>query len=241
METNIKTPPTSEEATPTMVQRIVGVLLKPHETMEIVIKHPLIWKPMILLMVFGLIQAIVSLPILEQFVLRQIAFAPVPPGQSVESFQNYILLSAKVSALVTGTLAPVISCAVVAFMLWTIAQFTHKQTFHRMFSISIFAFIPKVILGGTINTALNLLTNGGAFLRTPTSLAIFFPKSVSEGFLFVLCSYVEVFTVWTLILASIGGAAAMKTSVKNTLIPLAGVWLAVVLILAGLAGLKFGI
>ena len=76
-------------------------------------------------------------------------------------------------------------------------------------------------------------------MSVKTSLALFLPPSIESGFWFVLLTMMDFFTLWGLVLLSLGGAVVMKKEFRNTAPYVFGIWLAYIVVVAYFSS-KFG-
>ncbi len=124
-------------------------------------------------------------------------------------------VGAVVGAFVAVAVIALIMKAVVAVSLHGIL------TFGAGFTIAALASMVT-LLGGVVR--LPLIFYFESFKQSALSLGFFFPEDLRDSFLVKLVDF-DLFTLWYLIVISIGMAVFAKSSVKKALIPMAGLWL----------------
>jgi len=115
-------------------------------------------------------------------------------------------------------------------MLWIISKLFSKVNFKVLYNISLFATMPKFIIGGFVNALAINLSNGFYLKKNITSLSIFLPEELNIPIVLNICNNIEVFSIWSLVLSGIGASIAMNISINKVLPLLLILWVIFIII-----------
>lgn len=150
----------------------------------------------------------------------------------------------KVWTAVAGTvgvlLGPIIFWLVVSALLKLFTALTGDDgEYKKIFSISVFAYVPKLIQA-CVTTIIIKFINAKNLATVETSLALVLPTPSNPskpGLMYTFLSQFDFFTIWTLILITIGAGVVFHISNKKSAIMVFGIFLAFFLFMTGTAAL----
>lgn len=203
--------------------RLIGVLVAPGETFRSIAERPT-WLPPLLLLVLlgsavGLILQTRTDP--EEMVRGQIEMLKVDMPQAqvdkmIEDQENRTT-AAKVGLAAVGVVIQAVIYAVVAVLFWIgFRLFGSEMDYLRSLATTLYGYMPLAV-ASLINLPLmftrETLTfeearNGGVLVSSLKALAPEDASSVTEA----LLGSVDLFTVWTLVLLTIGYKMVAKVS-----------------------------
>jgi Yip1 domain len=219
--------------------RIIGVFFSPNATFEDIAKRPSWVIPIVLMTVLGLAVAVVMNQKIDwrDVASKRIEESPRAANLSADQKQQQIEMSAKISpgaAYGFGLLAPILGVLVVAAVMLLAynviggadAKFgaamgvvSHAYVV-TILSTLLFILILYLKAPGTIDLDNPVATNVGAFL----------PESAPKA-LMALGRSIDIFSIWTLLLISIGFAAVNPKKLKGKSLSIAiavwAVWVAI--------------
>jgi len=219
--------------------RIIGVFFSPNATFEDIAKRPSWVIPIVLMTVLGLGVAVVMNQKIDwrDVASKRIEESPRAANLSADQKQQQIEMSAKISpgaAYGFGLLAPILGVLVVAAVMLLAynviggadAKFgaamgvvSHAYVV-TILSTLLFILILYLKAPGTIDLDNPVATNVGAFL----------PESAPKA-LMALGRSIDIFSIWTLLLISIGFAAVNPKKLKGKSLSIAiavwAVWVAI--------------
>src|SRR6267154_273865 len=196
--------------------RIVGVFFSPKTTFEDIVRKPAGVLPVVLLTLFGIgVSFAINQRInWREFMSQQMEKSPQAASMSAEQKEQRIEGGAKFSPPFTyaiGLLGPIILLLVVALAMWGAYNLLGgaNTDFGTSFAITAHAFMSVALRSTLFILVLYLKPHGTADLENPvaTNLAAVLPDD-SAKWLVALLKSMDVFTFWTLILLTIGFAAA---------------------------------
>ena len=233
----------------TQWQRVANTFSSPSRTFDDIRRgNRSWWLPLILMAIAGyLFFAVIDQKIgIRQAVANQIRMSPKTEERLAQLTPEQRERSEAISEQVTEgvfdavPLVGMLEIAVLSLvMLGTINMlFGGKAKFGGVFAVYYYAFLPqlfKVLLGivvifaGVAPESFNLKN------YAPTNLGAFLDPADTSKALYSLASSLDLITIWTLVLLSIGLAAVAGVKRKSGYIAVFGWWALVVLISAGYA------
>ncbi len=203
--------------------RIIGMFFSPKATYEDIVRKPSWLLPVILMMVFGLITAVAINQRINwrQFMAQQIERNPRSAQLTPEQKEQQIEVGAKYapySPYVFGVPAPIILVLIVASVMLGAYNLLGGANVNFKTSLAIVshAYVPNFLLTLLFLVVLFVKPPGDMDLNNPvaTNVASFLPDSIPK-WLEALCKNIDVFSLWILILISIGFAAANPKKLKG--------------------------
>ena len=204
--------------------RVIGIFFSPTATFEDIVRKPSWILPVVLLTLFsiGVSFAINQRINWREFMAQQIEKSPQAANMSAEQKEQRIEGGAKFSPMLTwaiGVCGPIVFALVVALVMW--GAYNLLGGANTDFSTS-FAITSHAALTGLVSSLLFILIlylkpYGTVDLENPvaTNLAAFLPDD-SAKWLVKLLNSIDIFSLWTLILLSIGFAATNPKKLKGS-------------------------
>jgi hypothetical protein len=220
--------------------RISGIFARPRPVFEDLRERPRWLLPLIFVVVFLLAQAALIFALKIGFadqiqMLREQGRIPAEQMVQVEkTLQGPLpLIFGTVSVLV---LTPV-SLLIVALLLNIFVPLLGGEaSFSRAFAVVCFAGLVR-IPALVIKTVLMVIKGSTAVY---TSLILLFPFIPHKGFFFNLLSRIDFFTIWELLLISLGLSITTQIRGKKTYFIVFGIWLGFLILTSALQGMGFG-
>ncbi len=216
-------PQTQLQAAISPFGRIFGMFFAPKATFEDIVRTPSWILPVILTLVFGLVTAVALNQRINwrQFMTQQIERNPRSAQMTPEQKEQQIEVGAKYApytSYIFGVLAPVIVVLVVAlFMLGAYNLLGGANVnFKTSLAIVSHAYVPNFLFTLLFLVVLFIKPPGDMDMNNPlaTNVASFLPDSIPK-WLEALCKNIDIFSIWILILISIGFAAANPKKLKG--------------------------
>jgi hypothetical protein len=249
----IEQPAPEEPARLSPLGRLTGTLMSPGETFADVNRKPTWIAPMIIAIVTVLASTLFFQwrvkPDWDQIMRNQIRKRLEKSNQSLteEQMQQQVNIAktiAKFSPIIGAVFTPIIYLIVAGIFALGLMFIQAKTTFKKILSVVAWSYAAIGILA-TIVTIASLMVRDEESLRNidptqsagivPTNLAAFLPAETS-AVIKSLAGSLDIFTIWILILLSIGFAAiagSRKISTGKTARLVFGFWAVFVLIKAG--------
>jgi len=240
---------TPEAPALTQMQRVLYTFTAPTRTFNDIKRSNSWWMPFVLLAIAGYILfAAVQMKIgMEQVVENQIHLDPKAEARMANVPADQKAMTQKISVYVTegvfiaNPLLVLIGVGLLSLGLWATINFGFggKAQYFNVFSVWLYASLPSVIktLLGTIVIFSGLDPESFNIKNfAPTNAAAIFLNPVeSNKALYALASSLDLVTIWTLILLSIGVATVAGVKRRSGYIAVFGWWGLFVLIGVGWA------
>lgn len=230
------------------MQRIIYIFTAPSKTFNDIRRSNSWWMPFLILAIAGYILfGAVSTKIgMQQVVDNQMHMDPKAEARLANAPPDQKAMTEKISLYVTegifiaNPVVLLIGVGILSLGLWATINFGFggKAPYFNVFSVWLYASLPSVIktllgtaviLSGQDPESFNIKnfapTNAGAFLN---------PLETNKA-LYALASSVDVITIWTLVLLSIGVATVAGVKRSSGYIAVFGWWAVLVLIGVGWA------
>ncbi|MGA3081183.1 MAG: YIP1 family protein [Terracidiphilus sp.] len=232
-------------------QRVTNVFAAPSKTFEDIKRgNRSWWMPFVVMALVGYIFfAAVALKVTMQTVVdNQIKFDPKTAERMAQAPPDQREMGAKISLYITEGVFianPVFVLAGVALLslgLWGTINFIFggKATYGSIFAVWMFASLPsivKTLLGTIVIFAGEDPETFNIKNFAPTNLAAFLYPNPAEAskVLYALTSWIDVVTIWTLVLLAIGTATVAGVKRSSGYIAVFGWWTIFVLVSVGFA------
>lgn len=231
---------------PNPFQRIAGVLLTPVRTFAEIARKPDILVPLVLIIVIGYAATFAIMPRLDMDAMMDAQFEQAKkqnPNMTQEDFERVAKFGkafAKVFAYIQPVIMIVWYVIIAGALLLGVRMFGGEGNFKQAFSVTLYAWIPYVILG--IITTIVVVARGTfdpmqAATIVPTNPAVFVDMK-QNLVLYSLLSMIDIFTIWVLALLVIGFAAVSKFSKGKAAAVVIPMWLILCLIRLGFAAMN---
>jgi hypothetical protein len=203
--------------------RIIGMFFSPKATYEDIVRKPSWVLPVILMMVFGLITAVALNQRVNwrQFMTQQIERNPRTAQMTPEQKEQQIEVGAKYApytSYIFGVPAPIIVVLIVALVMLGAYNLLGGANVNFKTSLAIVshAYVPNFLFTLLFLVVLFVKPPGDMDMNNPvaTNVASFLPDSIPK-WLEALCKNIDIFSIWILILISVGFAAANPKKLKG--------------------------
>lgn len=235
-EAEIGAPTAPAEGTPkpNPFQRIVGVLISPGETFESIVRRPDWVVPLLILLLVSVVGGVLLASRVDFQTVAQEAMEMDPRTANMSANQaataaRFTAMTMKISAYASPVLSLIAFLIVSGVLLMSFRLMAGEGTFLQAFSVTIYAWYPRLIKGILSTVVLLSRKSISIFdLQNPvmSNLGFLFdPKS--KPLQFAMASSIDLFAIWSVILMVIGFAAMSKlTRAKSTAIVI-GWWIVV--------------
>jgi hypothetical protein len=237
-----------QEPALTQMQRVIYTFTAPSKTFNDIKRNNSWWMPFLLLAIAGYILfAAVQLKIgMQQVVENQIHLDPKAEARMANVPADQKAMTEKISLYVTegvfiaNPLLVLIGVGLLSLGLWATINFGFggKAQYFNLFSVWLYASLPSIVktLLGTIVIFAGLDPESFNIKNfAPTNPAILLNPVDSNKALYALASSLDLITIWTLILLSIGVATVAGVKRSSGYIAVFGWWALFVLIGVGWA------
>jgi len=240
------------------LQRIFGVLFSPGETFADINRKPTLVSPIIVAMIMALIGTVVfSMRVKVDWdkIARDRIRAQVektggsmPAEEQIQQQVNITKMIGKLIPILIVVGTPIYYVILAGIFALALMIIQAKSTFKKIFSVVLWSGAATGIVG-TIIVCASLMVRDTEGLDpskpgavSPTNLAAYLPTDIPKA-LASIAGSLDVFTIWFLILLSIGFAAVagskrINTSKAGTVV--FGLWILWVFVKAGFAALGLG-
>jgi hypothetical protein len=224
--------------------RLIGVFFSPKTTFEDIAQRPSWILPVVLMTVLGAGVAFVMNQKVDwrDVASKRIEESPRAANLSPEQKEQQLAMSAKISppiAYVFGIAWPILQAVIVGGVLLLAYNLIGGAgaRFSTSLGITAHAYFPWILYSLLFILILHLKAPGTVDLDNPiaTNLGSFLPESTPKAFM-SLAKSIDIFTIWTLLLISIGFSAVNPKKLKGKALSIViSVWAVYVAIKVGLA------
>lgn len=246
--TEVAAPPAAApapEPKPNGFQRIAGVLLTPGETFESIAKRPDIVVPLLVVLLVSLSTGIiVALNVDFAAMAREVMETQVEsgdvPAEAADRSVRFMASFYKVLFFASPVLGLIMLLAIAGVLHISFRLFGGEGTFKQAFSVTLYSWMPFLIKGIIATAVLaSRQTVGMAELQNPVrSNLAFLVDMKTQPIPFALLSSLDLFTIWTLILFTIGFAAVSRFSRTKAAVIVVSLWLVTLLFKVGAAAMQ---
>ena len=213
--------------------RLIGVFFSPKATFEDIALQPSWVVPVVIMMILGLGVAFVMNQKVDwrDVASKRIEESPRAANLSAEQKQQQIEMSAKISPGIAygfGVAWPILQALIVGgtlLLAYNVIGGANAR-FGTSLGIASHAFFPWILYSLLFILILYLKTPGTVDLENPiaTNVGAFLPESTPKA-LMALGRSIDIFSIWTLLLISIGFAAVNPKKLKGKALSIAiAVW-----------------
>jgi hypothetical protein len=232
-------------------QRVANIFTAPSKTFEDIKKgNRSWWLPLIIFTVFAyLLFAVVYTRVgMEQVVDNQIHLSPSSEARMAQASPEQRESGKRISVIITeaaflaNPVFVIVSVSLMSLVIWGTINFAFggRATFGNMFVMWMYATLPALIksilgiitiLAGMAPESFNIKN------MAPTNFGAFLDPIETNKALYSIASSIDVVTIWTLVLLSIGASIVAGTKRGSGFIAVFGWWLVVVFVGAGIAAI----
>lgn len=194
-----------------LFQRILNTFINPTKVMEDINIKPTILVPMLIIVVVFTLLNVARFQLLKEFTIKQleIGMAQNPNASGLSEVPENLIMPSVYTGLIAASIAPLFIMLIKGLFAHGITRlFDGKGKMKQTFSVITFALFI-VLLGEVIRAIIGLLV--GNYMVT-TSLAAAIPNLEVNTPLFSLLAQFDIFSIWYLIVSTIGISIAHKIS-----------------------------
>ena len=224
-------PPSQAAPKPNPFERIAGVFFSPNETFASIARQPDWVVPLVLMLVVSLIAGIVIGQRVDFATAAREAMEQknVPPDR-VESAVKMTAAISKVASYCAPIFSVIGFLVIAGVLLLAFRLFGGEGNFKQAFSVSVYAWMPGLLK--SIITVPVLLTREGMGAED-LAIAVrsnlgFLVSMKSNPMAFAVLTSLDIFTIWMLILFSIGFAYVARVSKAKAATIVVTLWLVTV-------------
>jgi hypothetical protein len=226
--------------------RFAGVLFAPADAFQEIVRRPDIVAPLLLMIVLGFATTAVIMPRFdyesfgamqrEQFRKQQ----PNATEADVARVERFAIAGTKVFAWLAPVLMGLFYAIVAGVLLLAFRLMGGEGTYAQSLSVTLYAWAPLLLY--SIVTAIVVLARGSFDPITAASIVksnpAFLVEMREQPALYSLLSSLDVFSLWTLILFTIGFAAMSRLSKGVSAAIVITLWAVMVLLKVGFAAMQ---
>ena len=220
---------------------MVGALFSPDETFRDIAARPDFALPLIVILVLSIFSGIVLAPRLDYDSMK-VAMARANPNMSPDDINRGVKMASaigKVSAYASPVFVLIIFSIVAGVLLLAFRLFGGEGTFKQAFSVTLYAWIPRVIQS-VILTAI-VLAKGTVDVNEMATVVrsnpAFLVDMTEHPVLFSFLSTFDVFALWSIVLLIIGFAYVSRFSKAKSATIIISIWAFVTFVKLGFAAL----
>jgi hypothetical protein len=212
------TPAPGAEPAPNSFQRVIGVLFSPDATFASIARRPDWVVPLLLIMVFTLVNGFVTASRIDFAAPAREAMEQqknVPPEQVDRAVRMSVGVG-KVLKFVSPILAVIVLMIVSGVLLLAVRILGGEGDYKQAFSATCYAWLPNVIQGIVLTVI--IFARGGTAINPQSLMTMvrsnlaFLADMKTQPMAFALLSSLDLFTIWVVVLLVIGFAYVARIS-----------------------------
>lgn len=233
---------------PNVFSRFAGALFSPGETFRDIARRPDILWPLVFIVALGFVSTALIVPRLD---LESISAAQMEalrkqrPGVSdadLEDLLKFSTASTKVAMWVAPLLSIAIYAIIAGILLGAFRLMGGEGTYKQAFSASLYAWTPLLLFSVIM---LIVVVARGSFDPAAAATIVrsnpaFLVDMKEQPVLFTFLAAIDVFTIWTVALLTIGFAELSKMTRAKAAGIVVSLWIVFVVIRAGIAAVTQG-
>ncbi|HWW61936.1 MAG TPA: Yip1 family protein [Thermoanaerobaculia bacterium] len=230
-----------EKPEPNPFERLIGVFLWPVRTMQSIARRPDWLLPLAVIVVVAIVSSIILTPRMdiEGMLREQMAGRKDVSQEQIDSMIKVTKKIQPLTAVFGAAAVPIAVLAAAGLFFVALQMFGGDAKFPQVFSVTAYGWLPivvqRILLTALVIPRARIRPDRIAGLLK-SSLGSFLPVGRNPALL-TLCSSIDVFVIWTLILLIIGYSFAAKLKRGTVAAIVLTIWIVVVLLLTGFAGL----
>jgi len=224
--------------------KIIGIFTSPREAFEAIDQKPNWLVPYILIILAVLVMQYLTLDIQISDQMKMLEARDMTAEQ-IEAAQSQASGPMKYISFVAIPIFTLIFWAIVAALLFVAANLIvgGESSFKKVFSIVVWSGLVGIIEAAVMTY---LILSKGASIGVAMDLSILLPAPAigeSKSLLYRVLQRFDLFTIWSMILWTVGLSVSYKAPVNKTAVPVVVLWLIWIVIAVGfgvLLGDMFG-
>lgn len=217
--------------------RLITVLTSPGKTFRSIAERPTWVAPLLVLILAGVGVGLALQPKVDwgQLIEQRVQGQEIP-----EERRDFVVTFTKVMVVVAPLVAQPVVLVLIALVFWVALKLVGGELAYKTsFSVTAHSFMPSVV-GGLLGIGVILGREAIDFEKVEagkliaSNLAFFAPDDTPRALIPLLAS-VDVFSIWSIVLFSIGYRTTARISARSATATVLTLWLLWVLIRVGLA------
>ena len=227
-------------------QRMAGVFFAPEETFADIARRPDILWPLLILTLFGFLTTALVMPRMDMDAMVAETGATLKkqqPNMSDADVERVARMS-KAMGKVSGWIGPlliIIGYVVIALVLWGAFRLMGGDgDYKQALSTTLYAYVPRMILGGLIGVVILLLrepVNPLDIQSVVKTSPAFLADRTEQPVLFSLLGSFDIFVLWSIYLLTVGFSKLARVSKLKAAAIIISLWLVTVVVKVGFAAL----
>jgi hypothetical protein len=217
------------------------VLLAPAETFEEIARRPDVLVLFLLLVIIGFISAVVMMPHVDMVSGAREALE-ARGNMSQEDIERALRFTAAIGKAMTY-ISPILSACIYFIMagilLIAFRLIAGEGTYKQSLSVTLYSWLPQIIY--TIILAAIVASRGTVQAElmggTVLSNLAFLTEFKEHRVLYAFLSSIDLFTIWTVVLMTIGMAAVSRLSRARSATIVISLWVMMIIVKVGFAAL----
>jgi Yip1 domain len=229
------------------VERVVDTFIAPRKTFTDIRRSASWWLPFVLMALasFALVSVVDKKLGMEKVVENQMALSPkqaakldqLPPDQRASQMESIVKLNRMISYAYPA-LALIFAVIIAAVLLATFNfGFGAELKFNQCLAVTLYSWLPGILKALIAILAVSVGGAEGFTFQNPVASNPGGLVDPSSHFLYAVATSLDLFTIWTLVLAGIGYACLTKVKLGTCMAVVFGWWAIVVLGGAGIGAL----
>jgi Yip1 domain len=221
------------------VERVVDTFIAPTKTFTDIRRSASWWLPFVLLAIFSwaLVFVVDKKLGMEKVVENQMALSPkqaakldqLPAGQRASQMERIVQFN-RIGGYAYPVLALLIAAIMAAVLLGTFNfGFGAELTFNRCLAVTFYSWLPGILKALIAILVVSIGGAEGFTFQNPVASNLGGLVDPSSHFLYSVASSIDVFTIWTLVLAGIGYPCLTRVKRGTCMAVVFGWWIVVVL------------
>lgn len=229
------------------VERVVDTLIAPTKTFTDIRRSASWWLPFVLMAVssFALVFVVEKKLGMEKVVENQMALSPkqaakldaMTPDQRAAQMETIVKFNRMIS-YAYPVIALIIAAIMAAVLLGTFNfGFGSELTFNRCLAVTLYSWLPGILKALIAILVVSIGGAEGFTFQNPVASNLGGLVDPSSHFLYSVASSIDLFTIWTLVLAGIGYSCLTRVKRGTCMAVVFGWWAVVVLGGAGIGAM----
>jgi len=235
----------SEEKPLSEVERVVDTFVAPSKTFTDIRRSASWWLPYVLIAIssVAMVYTVDKKLGMDKVVENQMALSPkqaakldqLPPDQRAAQMEGIVKLNRTI-----GYVYPIIELVIAAIMAGVLLGtlnfgFGAKLTFNQCMAVTLYSWLPGIVKALIAMLVVSIGGGEGFTFQNPVASNLGPLVDPASHFLYSVAISIDVFTIWTLVLAGIGYSCLTKVKRGTCLAVVFGWWAVVVLVGAAIS------
>ncbi len=226
------------------VERVVDTFIAPRKTFTDIRRSARWWLPFVLMALsgFALVYVVDKKIGMEKVVENQLALSPkqaakldqLSPDQRASQMEGIVKFN-RIFSYAYPFVALIFAVIIAAVLLATFNfGFGAELKFNQCLAVTLYSWLPGIVKALIAILAVSIGGAEGFTFQNPVASNLGGLVDPSSHFLYAVASSIDLFTIWTLVLAGIGYACLTKVKLGTCMAVVFGWWVVFVFVGAGI-------